>query len=190
MKSEIKVFEYNGSAIEFDLINHDVMINATEMAKPFGKIPKDFLINEQTRAYINAACKDNNFKILYPFQEGNSPFETREKMVVNIIHGGKKNGTWMHRQLALKFAAWLSPDFEFWVYNTIDELLYSHLRKAAEIDRVIEEEKRREEILHQSLMKNPEYAELFKIQTEQKGKYKLRNKLGAQQLNLFKELFS
>lgn len=29
----------------------------------------------------------------------------------------------MHEKLALKFAAWLSPEFELWVYDRIQELL-------------------------------------------------------------------
>lgn len=32
-------------------------------------------------------------------------------------------GTWMDEKLALKFAAWLSPRFELWVYDRIYELL-------------------------------------------------------------------
>lgn len=32
-------------------------------------------------------------------------------------------GTWMHEKLALKFASWLSPAFELWVYDKIQELL-------------------------------------------------------------------
>jgi len=32
-------------------------------------------------------------------------------------------GTWMDEKLALKFAAWLSPEFELWVYDRIQELL-------------------------------------------------------------------
>ena len=30
----------------------------------------------------------------------------------------------MERSVALKFAAWLSPKFEVWVYKTIDEILF------------------------------------------------------------------
>ena len=30
----------------------------------------------------------------------------------------------MHRILALKFAAWLSPEFELWVYSTIEGILF------------------------------------------------------------------
>lgn len=33
----------------------------------------------------------------------------------------------MHRVLALKFAAWLSPDFELWVYSTIEHLLFGKM---------------------------------------------------------------
>jgi len=32
-------------------------------------------------------------------------------------------GTWMNQKLALKFAGWLSPEFELWVYDRIEELL-------------------------------------------------------------------
>lgn len=41
----------------------------------------------------------------------------------------------MHRILALKFAAWLSPDFELWVYSTIDKLLFG---KYAEREKSLE----------------------------------------------------
>jgi len=44
------------------------------------------------------------------------------------VLGKQKSGTWMHRVLALKFAAWLNPDFEVWVYTTIDTLLYDYAK--------------------------------------------------------------
>jgi hypothetical protein len=42
----------------------------------------------------------------------------------DLIISRQKLGTWMHRVLALKFAAWLHPDFEVQVYSTVDHLLY------------------------------------------------------------------
>ncbi|MEM9888471.1 MAG: KilA-N domain-containing protein [Bacteroidota bacterium] len=43
---------------------------------------------------------------------------------MRIIKGGLQyQGTWMDEKLALKFAAWLSPRFELWVYDRIYELL-------------------------------------------------------------------
>jgi len=40
-----------------------------------------------------------------------------------VSRGGNNPGTWAHQKLALKFAAWLSPHFELWVYDKIEELL-------------------------------------------------------------------
>jgi len=84
------------------------MINATEMAALFGKNTNDFLRNQQTKNYISTLVESDN---------------SRFEKIVNIIHGGKYSGTWMHEQLALKFAAWLSPEFEVWVFSKIQELL-------------------------------------------------------------------
>ena len=44
---------------------------------------------------------------------------------MRVIKGGTKElqGTWMDEKLALKFAACLSPEFELWVYDRIQELL-------------------------------------------------------------------
>lgn len=39
-----QIFQYNGSPITFHK-GDNVMVNATEMAKPFGKSPKDFFEN-------------------------------------------------------------------------------------------------------------------------------------------------
>jgi hypothetical protein len=38
----------------------------------------------------------------------------------------------MHRILALKFAAWLDPYFEVWVYTTIDKIIFGNYREIKE----------------------------------------------------------
>jgi hypothetical protein len=38
----------------------------------------------------------------------------------------------MHRILALKFAAWLSPKFELWVFFTIDKIIYAQYKNITE----------------------------------------------------------
>ena len=44
--------------------------------------------------------------------------------LVKITNGGSKgNGTWMHEDVALVFAQWLSPEFYLWCNNRIKELL-------------------------------------------------------------------
>ncbi len=112
---KLQSFEYEGRRITFDFENGQTMVNATEMSKVFGKLPGNFLRLKQTKDFI---------KIL----------ETRYSDVnigndykaLRVIKGGNQKelqGTWMDEKLALKFAAWLNPLFELWVYDRIYELL-------------------------------------------------------------------
>ena len=112
----IKKFNYEGKPISFEFSDGNKMINATEMAKPFGKPVGNFLRLKETKEYIlllESRYSDVNI--------GEFPCE-----VLRIIKGGNKKelqGTWMDEKLALKFAAWLSPTFELWIYDRIQELL-------------------------------------------------------------------
>jgi hypothetical protein len=45
------------------------------------------------------------------------------KSVTVIKQGGTAQGTWMHKLLAYKFAAWLNPEFELFVYSTFDKFM-------------------------------------------------------------------
>jgi hypothetical protein len=76
------------------------------MAKPIGKLPADFMRLEQTKQFIEVLKKRSNM--------GNPIIESS---------AGNQGGTWAHQKLALKFAAWLNPRFELWVYDRIEELL-------------------------------------------------------------------
>lgn len=106
MSTEIKIFQYQQNSVTFQLDNGDVMVNLTEMAKPFGKDPFGFLRTDQTQRFIEA------------LEESLTP-----QICVIKTEVGKQGGTWAHQKLALKFAGWLDPRFELWVYDRIDELL-------------------------------------------------------------------
>lgn len=101
-----QIFQYNGSPITFHR-GDNVMVNATEMAKPFGKSPKDFLKTEQTKTYVKALSEVR--KIL-------------SSDLVQVIYGDN-GGTWMHEDVAMEFARWLSPAFAIWCNDRIKELL-------------------------------------------------------------------
>jgi hypothetical protein len=73
--------------------------------------------NDSTKAFIKSCLKN-----------GKSRFLTLEKED-DLVLSKQKTGTWMHRVLALKFAAWLNPDFEVWVYCTIENLLFERYIK-------------------------------------------------------------
>ncbi len=116
---ELKTFNYESSSITFQRENGDIMVNLTEMAKPFGKMPAHFLSNTQTKEFIVAL--EESFTIGIP--------------IVVVQNGGINPGTWAHQKLALKFAAWLHPKFELWVYDRIEELMRQGYTKLDTINR-------------------------------------------------------
>lgn len=129
METKICVFDENAISFAFDKDN-SMLINATEMAKAYGKYPKDFLILDSTKSFINECLKKEN-----------SPFILVEKEE-DLVTSRQKSGTWMHRVLALKFAAWLNPRFELWVYSTIEKLLFGkHVEREKSFERTLKLQK-------------------------------------------------
>lgn len=105
--NENQIFQYNGSPITF-LKGDSVMVNATEMAKPFGKRCNDFLSTKQTNELISSLSAKTGIPATG---------------LVTVNQGGNNQGTWLHEDLALIFAQWLSPDFYLWCNDRIKELL-------------------------------------------------------------------
>lgn len=114
--SEITKFDYKGQSISFEFADGNKMVNATEMAKPFGKPVGNFLKARHAKDYI---------LLLEERYAKEKTSEGEKKEVLRVVKGGdpESQGTWMDEKLALKFAAWLSPEFELWVYDRIQELL-------------------------------------------------------------------
>lgn len=54
----IQIFDYNGNGVTFRKGDY-VMVSATEMAKPFGKRPNDYLALTSTKELITAITKKN-----------------------------------------------------------------------------------------------------------------------------------
>lgn len=111
--SKITKFQYEGKYISFEFNDGSKMINAKEMAKPFKKRVSNFLRLKETKQYILL------------LESRYSHVSNGKREVLRIVQGGtpELQGTWMDEKLALKFAAWLSPEFELWVYDRIEELL-------------------------------------------------------------------
>lgn len=109
-ETKIQVFQYEGADVSFQ-IGDGVMINATEMYKRFGrkKNPHLWLKNKSTQEFIQEYSKLRN---------------TNLPDLVQVIHGGSdgEHGTWMHEDIALEFARWLSPKFAIWCNDRIKEL--------------------------------------------------------------------
>ena len=122
---EKKIFKLNEkeNTISFNVDkDHNMMVNATEMANIFGKLVKDFMDNDGTQKFIQACLrkaksereKEENNNVNSDLNKVISPF-LNIKSEEDLYTSKQKTGTWMHQILAIKFAAWLDPDFEVWV---------------------------------------------------------------------------
>lgn len=112
LMSNLLKYAYQGSEVTFSN-GENVIVNATQMAKAFGKQPNDWLKTEQAQRMIEAIAKTNIFGLA-------------DNQLVVTIKGGnnpEERGTWMHEDVALVFAQWLSPDFYVWCNNRIKELI-------------------------------------------------------------------
>ena len=107
----IQSFQFNDIPFSF---REDGFLNATAIAAHFGKLPKDYLKNEQTQQYITALAENLSVrrKIL-----------TKENQIVIVKRGGNEQGTWLHPKLAIHFARWLDPKFAVWCDEQIEALL-------------------------------------------------------------------
>ena len=156
MNNSIINFDYKGSEISF--INGDsVMINATQMAKPFGKEPKHWLLNQSTRDFIQALSEVRNLT---------------SADLVKVTKGGIEQGTWMHEDVALEFARWLSPAFAIWCNDRIKELMKTGVATVSNDDEAIA-------YAMQVLQKRLEQARQEKAMLEQQNNY-LANEIRQQ----------
>ena len=110
----INIQKYEGYPITFEKKDGKMMVNATQMAKAFGKQPKDWLKYEQASRIISCVSARRNI------------LPSDLVMVIN----GDGGGTWMHEDVALTFAQWLSPEFYIWCNDHIKELHSKHSSKA------------------------------------------------------------
>ena len=119
-QTALQVYSYEGSNVTFSK-GENVMVNANEMAKAFGKLPADFLKTKRTKEFIKelAAMK----KII-------------ASDLVQVVNGDN-GGTWMHEDVALEFARWLSPKFAIWCNDRIKELLSRGVAVVSDDDEVI-----------------------------------------------------
>lgn len=122
----LQLFNYNSNPVSFRKANDTVYVNATEMAKPFGKRPVDYLKLTSTVEFIDACVRKNHIS---------------ENQLVISKMGSSENGggTWLTEDLAIDFAQWLSVDFRLWVADRIKQLLTTGVATITDDDDVIAE---------------------------------------------------
>jgi hypothetical protein len=116
--------DFGGLEIDFEpsIVDGSIMVNATQMAKAFNKDVYQFTRTDNMQKFIKAFCQTAKLR----FGDEFSP----NGKLIKICKGDPSiSGTWMHRTVAIKFAAWLDPYFELWIYKTIDEILFGYSRE-------------------------------------------------------------
>lgn len=125
--SLVKVFEYADTPVNFRMKDGIVMVNATAMARHFGKRPVDYLRLPSTAELLEAIVRKSHIC---------------ENQLVMTAKGSPEHGggTWMHEDIAIDFAQWLSVDFRLWVNDRIKELLrYGMTVSSDVVSRAIED---------------------------------------------------
>jgi hypothetical protein len=153
MKTKATEFIYQDTKIHFALsTDKNVMVNATEMAKAFNKRIDHFTKSEHAKTFIKTLQK----KIERTPNGGRS----KNKVVENRGH----SGIYFDRRLALKFASWLDVNFELWVYDTIDEIMFGEYRIHEQaLQDTLKAEKEIEK-LEVELAQNPAFQKIQKLQ--------------------------
>jgi hypothetical protein len=113
----MNIEKFKDKLIAFDYDNE--MVNATDMLKAFPeKRMNNFLRQKQTIEYISIL--ENHLK------SDTQKSVSKDIQILKVIKGNSNNkiqGTWMHKLLAYKFAAWLNPEFELFVYRIFDKVI-------------------------------------------------------------------
>lgn len=120
-------FHYQGQKVQFSL---DGWINATDVAKRFGKKPAEWLRLPASARYMAALAK----ALGLDSKVGSSHFG-----LVATQRGGNSAGTWLHPKLAVAFARWLDDEFAVWCDLHIDALLRGELNEKQQFERACQE---------------------------------------------------
>lgn len=144
--SNVIPLDYHGLAVRFST---DGWINATDIAKEFGKEPTQWLRQASTVEYLVKladhlelnSVRQTELHEFKGLEAGSATSKARALKLAKAtglvrIVAGRNGGTWLHPKMAVRFARWLSVDFEIWCDMQIDRLLRSRQQLDAAIEAV------------------------------------------------------
>lgn len=167
--NSIQIFQYNGSPITFQM-GDCVMVNATEMAKPFGKNASHWLRNDSTKEFITELAALRNRK-------GSD--------LVQVANGV---GCLMHEDVAMEFARWLHPGFAIWCNDRIKELMKHGITATeATIENILSDPANTIKILQALQTEREEKAKLQSVNKEQQLTITQQDETIAHQSEVIKE---
>ena len=109
--TNLQLVEIDHQKFAVELLNGNVNVNLTQMAKPFGssKKPDNWLRSEESKSYLNAISVSQKREL---------------NDLVKVKNGGTNRGTWVtDYRIAMRFAQWLSPEFSIAVDGLLVDLM-------------------------------------------------------------------
>lgn len=107
IKNAIETIAVDGKELAIERQSGNVWVNLTQMAKPFGKLPKDWLRSKEAQEYLKAISVRR--KCL-----------TADLLIVRQGGAPEEQGTWcVDHRIAMRFAQWVNLDFSI----KVDDLL-------------------------------------------------------------------
>jgi len=106
----LQTFSYKDHPVSFK----NGMVNASEMGRVFNKRPVEFLKTDEAKE-----CKNFLYSINPHYEY---VFSSINNKVCRVVRGGHHKGTWIHEQLALDYAKFLSLEFRNWLYVRLKDI--------------------------------------------------------------------
>ncbi|WP_242053943.1 KilA-N domain-containing protein [Nostoc parmelioides] len=101
--SEINQMPHDGEIGKYTIPK--AYVNASQMCKANGKFLADYLKLKSTKQYLQALSNDMNIII--------------SLLVIEIQGYGSEQSTWVHPEIAIDIARWVSVDFRIWANRTL-----------------------------------------------------------------------
>lgn len=170
--SNVIPLNYDGLSIRF---NDEGWINATDVAEKFNKEPTAWLRQIDALEYMSALSKKLFGKSgflteINEIRELDTSSASARAKVLRLVKSsglvstktGPQGGTWIHPKLAIRFARWLSVDFEIWCDEQIDLIIRGQVISYTD-KQIIELLTHQEATTWEKRFKAPFYSALSKL---------------------------
>lgn len=135
-KNLIEIVQVDGKELAIERQIENCWVNLTQMAKPFGKLPKDWLKQQYVKNYLQSlADKINERKDACPItlkqmsKSPSTPITPEDLIIVRKGNTSKyEQGTWCtDYRIAMRFAQWLDTRFSVEVDTLLVKIVNGEL---------------------------------------------------------------
>lgn len=114
--AELRILDFNGTRVPIVVGERTVLVCVSEIGKTFGRVwqPCRWLATKQAKEFVRQVSGARRIRM--------------ESLVI-VRRGGVINGTWMYSEVAVAYAAWLSPEAGKWCGARMREIIRGKITK-------------------------------------------------------------